>query len=371
MKICACMFYDDNIKDYAEINYKINKRYCDKNNIDIILSNTKIYENRHPAWERLPLLLKHIKNYDYLIWIDSDAFFYIDSSNILDIINNNLNYNFIFSKDLGNYNINTGFLIIKKSRYSIDFLKFWAYDEESYINNPYPVVWDQGVLLDIYNKNIHDIQNNSIRVDYGILQHFSYDELLYFSKKPYILHLAGKSREDRINCSLNYYNNILNIDHTILNNKTYTWQDNSITFLENGNIDAFGNGIYIFLENNKIKAYFGGNIHNITFNNNYTEFTSIRNDDNDNIKGILYNIKLNINNNRLNNKTYTWQNSSITFLENGNMNAFGNGKYVYLENKKINAYFGGNSHDIIFNNNYTQFTSTRKNDGEIVKGSLI
>ena len=32
------------------------------------------------------------------------------------------------------------------------------------------------------------------------------------------------------------------------------------------------------------------------------------------------------------------------------MNAFGNGKYVYLENKKINAYFGGNSHDIIFNN---------------------
>ena len=66
MKVCVLMFYDDNIKSYGEINYKINKKYCEKYNLDIILSNEKKYNNRHSAWERLPLLLDNIMNYDYL-----------------------------------------------------------------------------------------------------------------------------------------------------------------------------------------------------------------------------------------------------------------------------------------------------------------
>lgn len=75
MKVCVIMFYDEKIKDYAETNFEINKMYCEKYNIDIIKSNLKTYTDRHVAWERLPLILKHIKNYDYLIWVDADSFF--------------------------------------------------------------------------------------------------------------------------------------------------------------------------------------------------------------------------------------------------------------------------------------------------------
>ena len=40
MKIGLCMFYDDNIADYSENCLKINKFYCDKHNIELIVSKT-------------------------------------------------------------------------------------------------------------------------------------------------------------------------------------------------------------------------------------------------------------------------------------------------------------------------------------------
>jgi len=204
MNICVIMFYDDAIKCYGDINYNINKLYCEKYNLNIILSNEKKYSNRHPAWERLPLMLDNISNFDYLIWIDADAFFYSDSNNIIDIISNNINFNFIFSTDIYGDNINTGLFIVKNSQYSIDFLTKWAYDEDLYKNNPQPHWWDQGVLNNMFDNNILDIKQNSIKIKYGILQHFyEYDKL----DKTYIFHMAGLSTNIRYEKSKNYLNN--------------------------------------------------------------------------------------------------------------------------------------------------------------------
>jgi hypothetical protein len=36
MKICVVMYYDSNVSEYADLNFKINKLYCDKYNFDII-----------------------------------------------------------------------------------------------------------------------------------------------------------------------------------------------------------------------------------------------------------------------------------------------------------------------------------------------
>lgn len=209
MRVCVVMFYDSNISEYGDINYKINKIYCEKHNLDLIMSNEKTYTNRHSMWERFPLILKHIENYDYVVWIDADAFFYIDSPNIIEIINNNLDVNFIFSKDCAFDSINTGFFIVKNTQYSIDFINKWAYDEELEKNNPTPYWPDQGVLIDMINKNILDIRNNNYSTcDYGILQHFYEQELCKFQQKPYIYHLAGRTREERLNASITYYNKI-------------------------------------------------------------------------------------------------------------------------------------------------------------------
>ena len=53
------------------------------------------------------------------------------------------------------------------------------------------------------------------------------------------------------------------------------------------------------------------------------------------------------------------------------MNAFGEGNYEIIDKQNIIANFGGRIHHIIFNNNYTEFTSTRKDDSQIVNGKII
>ena len=78
MKFCILMWYDEKISSYGNINYEINKKYCDKNNIELIMCNKRRHSNRHPAWERIPLILEYINDYDYIMWIDADAHFYID-----------------------------------------------------------------------------------------------------------------------------------------------------------------------------------------------------------------------------------------------------------------------------------------------------
>lgn len=205
MNVCVLMFYDDPIKDYAEINYNINKLYCNKHNLNLILSHERLHTTRHPAWEKLALILKHIHNYDYIIWVDADAFFYVDGNNILDVIQNNKETNFIFSNDRRQSMVNTGIFIVKNSEYSISFLKKWAYDPNLHKNNSHPEWWENGVLIDMINNNTLDINKNCIRYSYGILQHFEKDPLIKFKVKPLIKHMAGQKKEQRIRASKKYF----------------------------------------------------------------------------------------------------------------------------------------------------------------------
>lgn len=209
-KIAVFMWYDSKISFFADINYKINKAYCDKHNIEIICCNQRRYDDRPPVWERIPLILHYIDNYDYAIWIDADAHFYIDGENIVDLIAKYSNYNFIFSNDIPKsikegilVSINTGFFIVKNTKYSIDFLHKWGYDDLLCKNNRFPKWPDQGVVLDMYKDNMLDIQNNSVVFDYGILQHFHDNDV--FTQKPFVFHLAGRNETIRYNHSLRYF----------------------------------------------------------------------------------------------------------------------------------------------------------------------
>ena len=47
------------------------------------------------------------------------------------------------------------------------------------------------------------------------------------------------------------------------------------------------------------------------------------------------------------------------------------GFYEFIDKNNIIAKFGGREHIITFNDNYTSFSSTRKDDLEIVIGKII
>ena len=73
----------------------------------------------------------------------------------------------------------------------------------------------------------------------------------------------------------------------------------------------------------------------------------------------------------LENKKYSWGNSHIKFLGNFKMNAFGKGSYEFVDKQNIIAKFGGRIHNISFNIDYTEISSTRKGDSQIINGKLI
>ena len=213
MKIAICMFYDDKIKEFSDINRSINAIYCKKHNIDLIVSNKIKNPHRKPHWERIYLILEHLSKYDYMVWIDSDAFFYENSKHIMEIIKEH-DTPFIFSRDRGsscpkpplNIGINSGVFIVKNSQYCIDFLKKWGYDEDIHNYALEMKRWhDQEGLLYMFEHNIMDIKDNSTILDYGVLQHFNIDDL---ENKPYIFHAAGKNNDIRIQMSQFYLKKI-------------------------------------------------------------------------------------------------------------------------------------------------------------------
>jgi hypothetical protein len=55
------------------------------------------------------------------------------------------------------------------------------------------------------------------------------------------------------------------------------------------------------------------------------------------------------------------------------MSAFGDGDYIKLDSNKylLQANFGGRQHLLKFNNNFTEFTSTRVGDNEQVMCKII
>ena len=227
LKIGVFMWYDEKIKQYAEINYKINQIYCNIHGYTLIKSDEKLYDTRKPHWERIPLLLKNFDDFDYLVWIDADAYFYIDSPPITNIINEYPDKIFFFSGDTDikqnqelACEINSGVFIVKKCDESKIILEKWM-DEElfkspklsqmTFGNN----VWnDQAVLRLMYSENILEIKNNSIIIKYGILQHFNKLHKLIsqefgLKNTPFIFHMAGLPTDRRIELSNEYYADII------------------------------------------------------------------------------------------------------------------------------------------------------------------
>ena len=87
------------------------------------------------------------------------------------------------------------------------------------------------------------------------------------------------------------------------------------------------------------------------------------------MKYIMFNLDKNINTgNVLFNKIYKWGTSTVTFLENGKMDAFGPGKYKFVDKFLLKCYFGNREHLLKFDDNYSRFISVRRDDLEVVSG---
>ena len=181
MNICVIMWYDENVKEYAELNYIINKTYCDKYGYNIIKSDLK-RTSLSPHWERIPLAIEHLNNYDYVIWIDSDANFLKDAPPITNVIKEHNEKLFILSGDVSKKeesDINTGFFIVKNSPICFEILKFWYTDLEviankanKYVGNVASKKQDIVNNMDMLKKKFIYISKNNIEDVKNLIRYY-------------------------------------------------------------------------------------------------------------------------------------------------------------------------------------------------------
>ncbi len=152
IKICICMFYTSNIESYSKLAVKINKNYADKHGYDFIVTHNR-KSDRGIQWEKVWAVEDIIKSnkYDYIFWIDSDAFFnkqdislekLILENNSALISEGSLNKNtkkeniyLHICDDLGNSGgtclVNTGTFLVKNNDWSKKFFNYWWCHKEA------------------------------------------------------------------------------------------------------------------------------------------------------------------------------------------------------------------------------------------------
>ncbi|CAK0866803.1 unnamed protein product [Prorocentrum cordatum] len=206
LKVCILMWYDEAMEEYADLNREMNRRYCERHGLDLVVSSSRERPERGPHWERFSLMLKHIRDYDYMVWIDADAYFYPGARDIRSLIDVQKDFTFSRGGPGGPMRmVNSGVFVAKSSDYSVQFLLEWAFNDERYNNRTLPQWQDQAVLFDLLRENALGIQEHCSFRAYGTLQHLrEVGPRARFDRNPLILHLAGAPAGARIKASGRY-----------------------------------------------------------------------------------------------------------------------------------------------------------------------
>ena len=207
--ICVVMVGDEKIIDFFQKAIDINNNYCKENNYDFYgVVGRLLDKNKHaPHFDRYKLILDKFKqNYEYVIYIDSDAYIQTPEIKLEYFINmiKDTNKFMLASYDCQvpnrNLVINSGVILLKNNKMSKNFCKD--------VLNKYPKCHlkkcggfhDQSVIdkLTEYHPHIKLIK-------YGILQIFPRNikkciqKYVDTRKTAFIFHVSGVSNDYRIN----------------------------------------------------------------------------------------------------------------------------------------------------------------------------
>ena len=144
MKIAIISLYTDEIKDIVKETAANQYHYAKQWGYDYLLYNGRL-SDRHPAFDKILITRRLLKDYHWVLWIDSDAVFNKFDRNLEHYIKPQ--YDGVFGPDPNpNIYVNTGVFLIKNSQWGHTTLdKVWngggpktdVVDPHSYSQWPY------------------------------------------------------------------------------------------------------------------------------------------------------------------------------------------------------------------------------------------
>ena len=210
--IAIVQFNTPDIENYASIGAKINSRYCRIHNHHYI---REVYEKTEirAQEERLFVIKRHLKNYRWIAWIDSDACIINQKKDIEDFTDSAKNlitggheYGFnlrgkkmkisMGHKDAG---LNTGVFILRNCTWSFEFLEQWInlckLGRETETS-----LWEQGILQWMLINNICSLRENIELINPAAkINRQDFREINKPDICEFVLHLWGSSSMMREN----------------------------------------------------------------------------------------------------------------------------------------------------------------------------
>lgn len=136
-KICICMYYTKNVKSYSKLAEQINRSYALKHGYDFKVFYKRL-SKRSPQWDKVMYVLGLLttEKYDYVFWIDSDAYFNLQDKSLTDVIQVDDDHDLYICSDLengGHCTVNTGTFLIKNTSWSKNLLTSWWSHPDAYM----------------------------------------------------------------------------------------------------------------------------------------------------------------------------------------------------------------------------------------------
>jgi mannan polymerase II complex MNN10 subunit len=187
----------DKIGHYAHLN---KLEYAKKHGYHVFLYTGAVDPLRAPYWYKITAIQKHLNDYEWIFWLDSDAIIMNHSIKLESIVDGK--YEFICFKDCES-TICSGSFLIKNTQWSKQFLGNWYAQQDVNIQPGF----DNGALIKLYNES-QDIRNRTKLVPQRILS--SYPPPLCsptgeYRTGDFIIHFAGITHKDKERLMKEYY----------------------------------------------------------------------------------------------------------------------------------------------------------------------
>ena len=107
------------------ISFPNKQKYCDKHGYTFLPYTESLNEHYHPSWGKILYLIKHLRDFDWLVWTDADTYIINSDIKLESFIKDGKD--FIIQCDTeGNYTaINAGVIFVKNSQFCYNLLKIW------------------------------------------------------------------------------------------------------------------------------------------------------------------------------------------------------------------------------------------------------
>lgn len=197
IKIISAYTENDPYKSTSDITFPTIEKYCESNGFScerFDITDSKI----HPYFMKIPLIMEGLKEFDYVVWMDTDSFILNQKYDLKKLLSSGKNL--YISED--HNGINCGVMIWRKCGFSQRILQRIMDLYEEFKNHPWG---DQAALAHIIDENELLIREKMEIVDQNILNSYDYHKLYnvdrkigQFSYDSFIIHFPGIPSKEKV-----------------------------------------------------------------------------------------------------------------------------------------------------------------------------